>query len=113
MCNIDKIKALIKLKGLKIGAVCEQVGVGRTFLTDAKKGKCEISDERLERFAKVLGTSVDYLTDKTDDHERGEESSEETEYDELDLELFKRIEVLPDDMKGWLLDTLDRLEGKK
>ena len=113
MCNIDKIKALIKLKGLKIGVVCEQVGVGRTFLTDVEKGKCEISDERLKRFAKVLGTSVDYLTGKTDDPERGEESSEETEYDELDLELFKRIEALPDDMKGWLLDTLDRLEGKK
>ena len=35
MCNIDKINALIKLKGLKVGSVCEQVGVWRTFLTDS------------------------------------------------------------------------------
>ena len=85
----------------------------KTFLANVERGNCGISDERLEKIAAILGTTVDYLTDKTDDPERGEESSEETEYDELDLELFKRIEALPDDMKGWLLDTLDRLEGKK
>lgn len=113
MCNFNKINALIKLKGIKKSYICEQLGVGSTYLADVERGKNKLTDERLETIAALLGTTVDYLTDKTDNPERGEESSEETEYDELDLELFKRIEALPDDMKGWLLDTLDRLEGKK
>lgn len=67
VCNIDRINALIKLKGLKVGAVCEQVGVGRTFLSDVEHGKCGISEARLKRFADILGTTVSYLCDEPDD----------------------------------------------
>lgn len=111
MCNIDKIKTLIKLKGLKVGSICEQVGVGRTFLTDVEKGKCGISAERLQKFANILGTTVEYLCDE-EEAEAKEKASEE-EAEDIDMELYRRIEALPEDMRGWLMDTLDRLEGKK
>lgn len=111
MCNIDKIKTLIKLKGLKVGSVCEQVGVGRTFLTDVEKGKCGISAERLQKFANILGTTVEYLCDE--EEPEAKEKAPEEEAEDIDMELYKRIEALPEDMRGWLMDTLDRLEGKK
>ncbi len=111
MCNIDKIKALIKSKGLKVGSVCEQVGVGRTFLTDVEKGKCGMSAERLQKFAKILGTTVEYLCDEEEPEVK--EKAPEAEAEDIDMELYRRIEALPEDMRGWLMDTLDRLEGKK
>lgn len=111
MCNIDKIKTLIKLKGLKVGSVCEQVGVGRTFLTDVEKGKCGISAERLQKFAKILGTTVEYLCDE--EEPEAKEKAPEVEAEDIDMELYRRIEALPEDMRGWLMDTLDRLEGNK
>ena len=111
MCNIDKIKTLIKLKGLKVGSVCEQVGVGRTFLTDVEKGKCGISAERLQKFANILGTTVEYLCDE--EEPEAKEKASEVEEEDIDMELYRRIEALPEDMRGWLMDTLDRLEGKK
>lgn len=112
LCNINKIKDLIKSKGLKVGSVCEKVGVCRTFLTDVEKGKCGMSDERLHKFAEILGTTVEYLNDETDDA-KAEEKASEKEAENIDMELYRRIEALPEDMRGWLMDTLDRLEEKK
>ena len=104
--NINKIKNLIKLKGLKVGAVCEQVGVGRTFLSDVEHGKCGISEARLKRFADILGTTVAYLCDETDDPEPLED-------DELYNEICARIKELNPSERQWLIDTIDRISGKK
>lgn len=98
MCNIDKIKTLIKLKGLKVGSVCEQVGVGRTFLTDVEKGKCGISAERLQKFANILGTTVEYLCDEDDDVETKEKAPvDETE--QLRRELLRLARATDDTKK--------------
>ena len=104
--DINKIKDLIKLKGLKVGAVCEQVGVGRTFLSDVEHGKCGISEARLKRFADILGTTVAYLCDETDDPEPPED-------DELYNEICARIKELNPGERQWLIDTIDRIAGKK
>lgn len=66
VCNFNKINALIKLKGIKKSYICEKLGVGSTYLADVERGKNRLTDERLETIAALLGTSVDYLTDKTD-----------------------------------------------
>ena len=97
MCNIDKIKTLIKLKGLKVGSVCEQVGVGRTFLTDVEKGKCGISAERLQKFANILGTTVEYLCDEEEAEVKEKASVDETE--ELRQELLRLARATDDTKK--------------
>lgn len=97
MCNIDKIKTLIKLKGLKVGSVCEQVGVGRTFLTDVEKGKCGISAERLQKFAKILGTTVEYLCDEEEPEAKEKAPVDETE--ELRQELLRLARATDDTKK--------------
>lgn len=97
MCNIDKIKTLIKLKGLKVGSVCEQVGVGRTFLTDVEKGKCGISAERLQKFAKILGTTVEYLCDEEEAEAKEKAPVDETE--ELRQELLRLARATDDTKK--------------
>lgn len=103
--NINKINALIKLKGTKKSYICEQLGLGSTYLADVERGKNKLTDERLEKIAAILGTTVDYLTDKTDDPKIPEEK--------LEREIIERIAALPEEKMEWLLEALDRLEKEQ
>ena len=67
MCNIDKIKTLAREKGVKIKYICSQLGLAETYLSNVKNGKDRMTQERLEQIAEILGTTVAYLTDETDD----------------------------------------------
>lgn len=67
MVNVDKIRYLSKNKGIKIGYICEQLGVNHTYLANVACGKNTMSDERIYQTAQILGTSFEYLTDITDD----------------------------------------------
>ena len=69
MVNIDKIRTLTKLKGLKLGFVQEQLGVRRTYFAEVKAGKDSMSEERIKKVAEILGTTYEYLTDQTDNPE--------------------------------------------
>lgn len=67
MVNINKIKALAKSKGIKIGFICENLGVNHTYLSNVATGKNTMSDDRIFKVAKILDTTFEYLTDLTDD----------------------------------------------
>lgn len=67
--NIGKIKELAKSRGIKIKFICSQLGLSETYLSNVKNGKDRMTEERLFKIAKILGTSFEYLTDMTDDPE--------------------------------------------
>lgn len=67
MVNTTKIKNLAKEKGIKIGYICEQLGVNHTYIANVANGKNTMSDDRIYTVAKILGTTYEYLTDQTDD----------------------------------------------
>lgn len=67
MVNISKIKDMCKTRGIKQGYLCSQLGVGYTYLNDVANGKNRMTDDRLAKIAEILGTSVAYLNDETDD----------------------------------------------
>ncbi len=67
MFNISKVKSLAKEKGLKIGFLCKQIGMEDTYIYDCSRGKNRMTDDRLAKIAEILGTSVAYLNDETDD----------------------------------------------
>lgn len=67
MVNIDKIKDLCKKNGIKMGYLCEQFGLQKSYLSDVARGKNSMSDERIRKIADILGTTYEYLTDQTDD----------------------------------------------
>jgi transcriptional regulator with XRE-family HTH domain len=58
--------------------------------------------EAIARIADYLDVSVDYLLGRTN-----------TSTEDINMKLYNRIKILPDHTKEWLMDTLDRLEGKK
>ena len=67
MCNIDKIINLAKSKGITQAHICKIMGERRTYLNEARVGKFSIPDDHVVVIAEVLGTTVEYLTDQTDD----------------------------------------------
>lgn len=69
MVNISKIKNICKSKGIKIGYLCEQLGLTNSYLSDVSRGKNTMSDERIHKIASLLDTTYEYLTDQTDNPE--------------------------------------------
>lgn len=65
--NIEKIKSIIREKGLKIKAVCKDLGFYETYFSNIKNRQDRMTEERLIRLAEYLGVAPGYLTDETDD----------------------------------------------
>lgn len=68
--NIDKIKDLCKSKGLTMKFLCDQIARDRTYFANIRSGKTRIDDDEIEFIAHMLDTTVDYLTDLTDQKEK-------------------------------------------
>ena len=68
--NIDKIKYLCKSKGLTMKFLCDQIARDRTYFSNIRSGKTRIDDDEIEFIAHMLDTTVDYLTDLTDQKEK-------------------------------------------
>lgn len=67
MVNIDKIKTLAKLRGLKLGKLCEELGEDQNYFNKVKLGLRRMDENRILYLAERLGTTYDYLADVTDD----------------------------------------------
>lgn len=67
MANINKIKQLAREKGIKIKFICAQLGLSETYLSNVKNGRDHMTDERLSAIANILGTTVEYLNDETEE----------------------------------------------
>lgn len=65
--NVDRIKALAKTQGLTMTYLCSLFGKRATFLSDVRLGKDHIDENELSIIADKLHTTVEYLTDQTDD----------------------------------------------
>ncbi|GFI56075.1 hypothetical protein IMSAG013_01128 [Clostridiales bacterium] len=74
MVNVDKIKSLANEQGIKLGFVCNQLGLTESFFRNVKKGKTKISDDRLITIAEILNTTPEYLRDETDQKEKPTET---------------------------------------
>ena len=67
MVNIDRIKALAKERGLKLGKLCADLGEDANYFNKIKLGLRRIDDNRIFYLADKLGTTFAYLTDVSDD----------------------------------------------
>lgn len=127
MVNVDKIKTLAKQQGLKIGYICDQLGMKDTYLADVARGKNSMSEERVYKTAQILGTSFEYLMDITDDPDPNfliklSESIEErivsevmdklAEMPEEQKSTLEKLLKLPDDEFSRAMDMLELLWKK-
>ena len=103
MVNIDKIKALAKEKGVSITFLCQAIGQGAYYFNDVKRRNGSIPDDRLAIIADTLNTTVEYLTDQSDQKEKP--TSEEMDVDEL----LKKMLNLPKEKKDELFTKFAQL----
>ena len=101
MCTADRIKALAKDKGIKIGFICSQIGEVQNYIAEVKTGKRKMKPEKLEIIAEILGTTPEYLRGETDDPETKKDPSTEPGSIRPDqmAEINRLWELLPDEKK--------------
>ena len=61
----ERIRELSTQKGIKQKHICASIGVAESFFADWKNGKTSPSEEKLEKIAEILGTTVAYLKGET------------------------------------------------
>ena len=93
--NVNKIKALAKKQGIQMKYFCDYFGKAQSYFADIRNGKNKLDINELQFIADKLNTTVEYLTDQTDDPTRPEEKKEpgaitDAEQAEFDLR-FSRL----------------------
>lgn len=106
MVNVDKVKAVAKQKGIKIGYICEQLGMATSYLSDVSRGKNSMSDDRIFKVARLLGTTYNYLTDLTDNPDPNYAAKQAESPEE---KLIHKIIDRTMTMTGDQIDTLDKI----
>jgi len=66
LLNFDKLEHLKKEKGMNNTYLCAQVGKPYYYLKDCKNKNIGIPDVIIQKWADLLDTTVEYLTDQTD-----------------------------------------------
>lgn len=95
--NATKLKSMLKEQGLSMKYFNDMLGKNRSYLSNVLTGSDSISLEDLEKVADKLNTTVDYLTDKTDQKEKP--TPDEVSVDDL----LKTMLNLPREKKEELL----------
>lgn len=94
--NVDRIKALAKSKGISMAFLCKQINKHRNFLACVRLGQDYIDQNELKIIADILGTTTDYLANKTDDPALPESkpTHKEKPADLLDNELDRELQEM-------------------
>lgn len=62
MVDIDKLKAIARYKGVKLSALCKELGEDPSYFDKVKRGLRRMDDNRIAYLAERLGTSFESLT---------------------------------------------------
>jgi transcriptional regulator with XRE-family HTH domain len=101
--NATKLKSLLKEQGLSMKFFNDMLGKNRSYLSNVLTGSDSISSEDLEKVAEKLNTTVEYLTDQSDQKEKP--TSKEIDVDDI----LKMMLNLPREKKEELLVKFVRL----
>lgn len=111
MFNIDRIRALAKEKGIKLGYITSVLGVSHTYFADVKNKKLDIPDERLKSIANILNTTPEYLRYETDDPSRSDKPA--VTDDDLKVALFGGDKDVTDEMWQEVLNFAEYVKNRK
>ena len=106
MFNFDRFEELRREKGVTKKFIATQIGRTETVVQDWKQKKSSPNPAQLEVLAAILGTTVGYLT---------EESNEKApavvgEGSDSDKEILKLLSEMSDETKSGLIPLLTKLK---
>lgn len=111
--NIGKIKELAKEHGLKMKFFCDQFGKKQSFFADINNGKNYLDEDQLLFIADKLNTTVEYLTDKTEQKEMPTADNSGELNENVERVLDKLMKMHPEDIEktiafaDWLASQRD------
>jgi transcriptional regulator with XRE-family HTH domain len=107
--NVEKVKDIAKKQGVSMKYLCDLFGKDRMWLANVRRGNAKITDEQVSVIANALGTTVEYLTDQTDDPSPKEKDPIQA-LDEVESAV---IEILRGMTRDERIEVLDYLRGKE
>ena len=99
MSTIDIVLRLSKERGISQAFICNKLGLSRNYLSEVKKGKTSLSDDRLIIIADILNTTPEYLKGETDIKEK----PTDLVVSGKDKELLDLIEKLTEEQRQMLI----------
>ena len=97
MVNIHKIESLIKDKGWSNTYFCTLFDKNKGWIRDWKRNRGLPDENTLQSIADKLGTTVDYLTDKSEQKEKPPANAESLS--DIENEILEIYHNLPADKK--------------
>lgn len=105
LLNLNKVVALAKEQGLSNTFLAKKLGRSSASLfVDWRKGKSKPSQNDIAMLAQILNTSIEYLTDQTENKNNPTGIS-----GEVDVQIIQLLEKLNDQNKKIALAQLDAL----
>ena len=97
MVNIYKVETLIKEKGWSNSYFCSLLGKNSGWIKDWKRNRGLPDENTLQSIADKLGTTVEYLTDKSEQKEKPPANAESLS--DIENEILEIYHNLPADKK--------------
>ena len=95
--NVAKIKELAKEQGISQKFLCDCLEKRRSFLTEVAAGKDKIDPDELVIIADKLNTTIEYLTDQTEQKEKPVDQMTDEQLDNALINLLSGLTA--DDIK--------------
>lgn len=111
MANITKIEALIKEKGWSNSYFCSLLNKNRGWIRDWKRGVGLPDENTLQTIADKLDTTVDYLTDKTEQKNKPSDDSES--FSQEDVKFLDKLKQLAPGDRDFLSAQIDLLLARQ
>ena len=106
----EKVKELREKKGMNQKELSKASAITQATISRIEKGKVnQLKSEALKRLADALGSTIDYLVDKTDKLT----PNDILQSDDTAKHLFRGYEKLSSDGRKQLINFVNFLEGKE
>jgi len=107
MCNLyDRIKAACEGKGITVSAMCLNLGMSKSVLSDLRSGRKQtLSSRTLGKIAEYLEVSADYLL--------GTEPAPHDILDEVDVAFYGDFKELSEEQKEAVRDMVRAMRARK
>ena len=107
MCNLyDRIKTACEAKGITVSALCLQLGMSKSVLSDLKSGrKKTLSADTLSKIAAHLSVTTDSLL--------GAEAAQPDILDEVDVAFYGDFKELTAEQKEAVRDMVRAMRSRR
>ena len=107
MCNLyDRIKTACEAKGITVSALCLQLGMSKSVLSDLKSGrKKTLSADTLRKIAAHLSVTADSLL--------GDQATQPDILDEVDVAFYGDFKELTAEQKEAVRDMVRAMRSRR